>query len=277
MNQKQDFFYYLKKITLLYVEDDDSTREELEFFLQKKVNKLIVAKNGQEGIELFEKHNPDLIITDIQMPVLNGIKMIKEIKEKNPHIPVVIITAFNDTDYLFEAIKLNVTNYLTKPLDLYNLSDTLIKISKNINLENENKEIYNTLKQYKDIVDERSIISKATKDGVITYVNEPFEKISGYKKEEVIGKYHNIIGHPTMDKKIFEEMWNQIKIKKQSWQGRIKNISKDGKTYFVDSIIKPILDLDGNILEFISLANDITDLESTKEYFKEQTQKSAYS
>jgi PAS domain S-box-containing protein len=277
MNQKQDFFYYLKKINLLYVEDDDSTREELEFFLQKKVNKLIVAKNGQEGLELFEKHNPDLIITDIQMPILNGIKMIKEIKEKNPNIPVVIITAFNDTDYLFEAIKLNVTNYLTKPLNLYNLSDTLIKISKNINLENENREIYNTLKQYKDIVDERSIISKATKDGVITYVNEPFEKISGYKKEEVIGKYHNIISHPAMDKKIFEEMWNQIKIKKQSWQGRIKNISKDGKTYFVDSIIKPILDLDGNILEFISLANDITDLESTKEYFKEQTQKSAYS
>lgn len=214
MNKEQDFFYYLKKTTLLYVEDDDSTREELEFFLQNKVNKLFVAKNGQEGLDTFEKNRPDLIITDIQMPIMNGIQMIKKIKEIDPNVPIVIITAFNDTDYLFEAIKLKVTNYLTKPLNLFSLSETLATIAKNINLEKENKEIYNTLKQYKDIVDERSIISKATKDGIITYVNEPFEKISGYKKEEILGKSHNIVSHPNMDKTIFIDMWKKIKIEK---------------------------------------------------------------
>ncbi|MBD3830891.1 MAG: PAS domain-containing protein, partial [Arcobacter sp.] len=260
--------------TLLYVEDDDSTREELEFFLQNKVNKLFVAKNGQEGLDTFEKNRPDLIITDIQMPIMNGIQMIKKIKEIDPNVPIVIITAFNDTDYLFEAIKLKVTNYLTKPLNLFSLSETLATIAKNINLEKENKEIYNTLKQYKDIVDERSIISKATKDGIITYVNEPFEKISGYKKEEILGKSHNIVSHPNMDKTIFIDMWKKIKIEKKSWQGRVKNLSKNGNEYFVDLIIKPILDLDGNIQEFISLANDITDLELSKNYFENMTQKS---
>lgn len=274
MNKEQDFFYYLKKTTLLYVEDDDSTREELEFFLQNKVNKLFVAKNGQEGLDTFEKNRPDLIITDIQMPIMNGIQMIKKIKEIDPNVPIVIITAFNDTDYLFEAIKLKVTNYLTKPLNLFSLSETLATIAKNINLEKENKEIYNTLKQYKDIVDERSIISKATKDGIITYVNEPFEKISGYKKEEILGKSHNIVSHPNMDKTIFIDMWKKIKIEKKSWQGRVKNLSKNGNEYFVDLIIKPILDLDGNIQEFISLANDITDLELSKNYFENMTQKS---
>ena len=274
MNKEQDFFYYLKKITLLYVEDDDSTREELEFFLQNKVNKLFVAKNGQEGLDTFEKNRPDLIITDIQMPIMNGIQMIKKIKEIDPNVPIVIITAFNDTDYLFEAIKLKVTNYLTKPLNLFSLSETLATIAKNVNLEKENKEIYNTLKQYKDIVDERSIISKATKDGIITYVNEPFEKISGYKKEEILGKSHNIVSHPNMDKTIFIDMWKKIKIEKKSWQGRVKNLSKNGNEYFVDLIIKPILDLDGNIQEFISLANDITDLELSKNYFENMTQKS---
>ena len=274
MNKEQDFFYYLKKTTLLYVEDDNSTREELEFFLQNKVNKLFVAKNGQEGLDTFEKNRPDLIITDIQMPIMNGIQMIKKIKEIDPNVPIVIITAFNDTDYLFEAIKLKVTNYLTKPLNLFSLSETLATIAKNINLEKENKEIYNTLKQYKDIVDERSIISKATKDGIITYVNEPFEKISGYKKEEILGKSHNIVSHPNMDKTIFIDMWKKIKIEKKSWQGRVKNLSKNGNEYFVDLIIKPILDLDGNIQEFISLANDITDLELSKNYFENMTQKS---
>ena len=109
MNDTKDFFHCLKKLSLLYVEDDDNTREELEYFLKNKVKELYVAKNGQEGLDFFEKYQPDLIITDIQMPVMTGTKMIKLIKEKNKTIPIVIITAFNDTDYLFEAIKLNVT------------------------------------------------------------------------------------------------------------------------------------------------------------------------
>ena len=276
MNDDKDFFRYLKKLSLLYVEDDENTREELEYFLQNKVKNLYVAKNGQEGFDLFEKHQPDLIITDIQMPVMTGTKMIKLIKQINSTIPIVIITAFNDTDYLFEAIKLNVTNYLTKPLNLFALSEVLASIAKNINLENENKEIYNSLKQYKDIVDERSIISKTDINGIITYINEPFEKISGYKKEELLGKPHSIITHPAINKNIFKKMWKRINIEKKSWQGRLRNITKEGNEYFVDIIIKPILDLDGNIIEYISLSNDITDLETTKEYFKAQTQKSAF-
>jgi PAS domain S-box-containing protein len=274
MKKTQDYFFYLKKTKVLYVEDNDNTREELEYFLERKVERLFVAKNGQEGFDLFKENQPDLIIADIQMPIMNGIKMVEAIKEINSNIPIIFVTAFNDTDYLFEAIKLNVAGYLTKPLNLYALSETLFSISKNIYLEKENKEIYNTLKQYKDIVDERSIISKATIDGVITYVNEPFEKISGYTKEEILGKPHSIINHPLMDKTIFKDMWKKIKGEKKSWQGRIKNISKDGREYFVDLIVKPILDLDENILEFISLSNDITDLEISKNYFENLTQKS---
>lgn len=275
MTGNEDFFKYLKKLSLLYVEDDENTREELEYFLEHKVKNLYIAKNGQEGLELFEKYQPDLIVTDIQMPIMTGIKMIKLIKQINPNVPIVIITAYNDSENLFEAIKLNVSNYLIKPLNLFSLSEVLLSIAKNINLENENKEIFNTLKQYKDIVDERSIISKTDVNGFVTYVNEPFEKISGYTKDEIIGKSHNILSHKDNDKSTYDDMWARIRNEKKSWQGRLKNISKNNQEYIIDIIIKPILDLDGNILEFISLSNDITDLENTKEYFKMQTQKSA--
>lgn len=276
MSEDKDFFKYLKKLNLLYVEDDDNTREELEYFLKNKVSELYVARNGLEGFELFEKHQPDLIITDIQMPIMTGTKMIKLIKQINPTIPIIIITAFNDADYLFEAIKLNVTSYLTKPLNLFSLSEELSNISKNINLENENKQMYNSLKQYKDIIDERSIISKTDINGIITYVNEPFEKITGYSKDELIGYSHSKIIHSEINKDIFQNILKKINIEKKLWQGRLKNFSKNGEVYFIDTIIKPILDLDENIIEFISLSNDITDLEKTKEYFKTQTQKSAF-
>lgn len=275
MKDKKELLKYLKNITVLYVEDDKNTREELEFFLNNRVDKLYVGTNGEEGVELFKKHQPDLIISDIQMPVLNGIDMVKKIKEINPNIPVVLITAFNDSDYLFKAIQLNISNYLTKPLNLNQLIDVTATIAKSIFLEKENQEIFNTLSQYKDIVDERSIISKADGNGIITYVNKPFEEISGYLKDELIGKSHNIISHPDESKELFAQLWKTIKIDKKVWKGRLKNINKNGKEYYVDIIIKPILDLDNNIIEFISLSNDITDLENTKEYFKHQTQKTA--
>ena len=160
MSEGKDFFKYVKKLSLLYVEDDDNTREELEYFLQHKVKKLYVAKNGQEGFELFEKYQPDLILTDIQMPIMTGIKMIKLIKQINPNIPIIIVTAYNDSENLFEAIKLNVTNYLIKPLNLFSLSEVLASIAKNIYLENENREIYNTLNQYSTMIllDRKSVV-----------------------------------------------------------------------------------------------------------------------
>jgi PAS domain S-box-containing protein len=269
----KELLTHLKKLNILYVEDDTSTREELEYFFSTKVNKLFVAKNGEEGFNLYKNEKPDIVVTDIQMPVLNGIDMIEKIRNIDNYVPIVVITAFSDTDYLFKAIKLNVNHYLTKPLNLISLVDILAKLSKNISLEKDNKEILNTLKQYKDIVDERSIISKSNLEGIITYVNEPFEKISGYTKDELIGKPHNIVAHPDTKISIVKELWKRIKIEKRLWQGRIKNLAKDGSEYYVDIIMKPILDLDGNIIEFISLSNDITDLEKSKEYFKEQHQK----
>lgn len=269
----KELLAYLKKLNILYVEDDSNTREELEYFFNTKVNKLNVAKNGAEGLELFKSEKPDIIITDIQMPILNGIEMIEKIRSIDNFVPIIVITAFSDTDYLFKAIKLNVSQYLTKPLNLISLVDILAKLSRNISLEKENKEILNSLKQYKDIVDERSIISKSNVDGIITYINEPFEKISGFTKDELIGKPHNIVAHPDTNIATVKELWKKIKIEKRLWHGRLRNLAKDGSDYYVDIIIKPILDLDGNIIEFISLSNDITDLERSKEYFKEQHHK----
>ena len=126
------------------------------------------------------------------------------------------------------------------------------------------------LEQYKNTVDRSSIVSKADFKGNITYVNEAFCEISGYKEEELIGKSHKIVRHPDMDSSIFKEMWHTIKDLKQPWTGTVKNRKKDGTPYWVHTIINPILDKNGNVLEFIGIRTDITELEKTKEYFKDQ-------
>ena len=145
---------------------------------------------------------------------------------------------------------------------------TLTDITQLIKQEEELKEISELLKQYKRAVDEFLIVSKTDTKGIITYVNKSFCKISGYSKEELIGKPHNIIRHPDMPKKVFKEMWDTIKQGK-IWRGVIKNRKKDGGFYWVDSGIMPIKNSKGEIVEYIALRNDITMLIEAKKKAQE--------
>ena len=125
----------------------------------------------------------------------------------------------------------------------------------------------NLLTEYKRAVDLSNIVSKTNPKGVITYVNDKFCEISGYTKDELIGKPHNIIRHPDMPREAFKELWDTIKAKK-SWHGVVTNMRKDGGQYIVDTTVVPILDVDGDITEYIAIRHDITELEETKQQLR---------
>lgn len=120
-----------KNLTILYVEDDVMTLEEISFFLRKYVKELIVAKNGKEGLELFKKHKVDMVITDIQMPVMNGLEMSEKIYEINPSIPIAVTTAYSDSNYIIKAIELGIDKYIIKPI---NMQEILAVVQKSLNL-----------------------------------------------------------------------------------------------------------------------------------------------
>jgi len=114
------------------------------------------------------------------------------------------------------------------------------------------------LNQYKDLIDDNIIVSKTDPRGIITFVNDKFCQISGYSKEELIGKPHNIVRHPDMPAEVYAKLWDTIKNKKQTWTGQIKNKKKNGKAYYVESIIRPILNENDEIIEYIALRYDIS-------------------
>src|SRR5574344_1388457 len=120
------------------------------------------------------------------------------------------------------------------------------------------------LLEHKKAVDASAIVSKADLNGNITYVNNTFCEVSGYTKEELIGKPHNIVRHPDSPKELFEELWKTIQNKK-IFKANIKNRKKDGSDYFVSSTIVPILDSNGDIMEYLSLRYDISELVKAKE------------
>lgn len=127
-----------------------------------------------------------------------------------------------------------------------------------------NTSVQQILEQYKNAVDISMIVSKTNPEGIITYVNDQFVKASKYTKEHLVGKNHNIIRHPDTSTETFRELWETIKAKKV-WKGMIKNLAKDGNAYYVDTVIISILDENGEIIEYIGLRNNITDLLETQQ------------
>jgi aerotaxis receptor len=109
----------------------------------------------------------------------------------------------------------------------------------------------------------RPVISKTDLKGIITYVNKAFCNLSGYSKEELIGKPHNIVRHPDMPKSIFKNLWDTIE-KNQEWRGIIKNLRKDGKYYWVEAFIEPIFDENGKKIGYISARKAISDHDKEK-------------
>jgi len=116
----------LKKSSILLAEDDESVRESFKRVLLLFVNHVYSAKDGEEALKLYEKHNPDIIITDIKMPKMNGLEFIKKIRESDHDTPVIVTSAYTDQDFLLESIKLSLVEYVVKPIKESDL-DRLLK------------------------------------------------------------------------------------------------------------------------------------------------------
>jgi len=119
----------LKEITVLYCEDEEYLRDITKGILESFTKKQFICKDGAEGLEVFKEnqHLIDLIITDVNMPNMNGLEMARQIKEINSNMPIVVATAFSNSEYLLEAIDLGVDKYVLKPINVKKLLDIMSK------------------------------------------------------------------------------------------------------------------------------------------------------
>ena len=106
----------LQTLTVLYAEDEVGIRENIADSLGYYVKEVLQASNGAEAFDLYESNKPDIILTDIHMPVLNGIEFVKKVRQIDRDIPIVMITAHTDKKYLLEAVELHMEKYIIKPM-----------------------------------------------------------------------------------------------------------------------------------------------------------------
>lgn len=274
-----------KGLKLLYVEDDIALREELSILLSDIFDVVDVSENGEEGLRKISENNYDLIITDIRMPVMNGIEMIEKLKREGSKLPIVVFSAHNESEYLLKLINLGIDNFVTKPIKSEQVFSVLHKVIESIHKTKELRryeqelEVANAalkklvskqsksidfktsvLKSYRDALYEVALVSVTTPEGVIKDVNDNFCKALGFTKEEIIGNKHSIFKHPSTDEHLYKEMWEMI-LAKKIWHGMLVNQTKTFQAVYHYTTIIPILDDKDNIYEFIAIKQDLTKIE----------------
>lgn len=241
------------QFTILYIEDDPTTRKLTSHLLQKECTDLIVAENGLDGFMKFKKTSIDLIITDLSMPKISGIDFIKMIRDINHDVPIMIISIYTNNEMLQNSINYGIKAYIQKPIDEKTLTSKIKTIKKDIREQKITHE-------YKNIINTSAIIYNINNEGIISYVNENFCKISGYMKEELLGQSHHILNPQKERINFISALLNQIKISKKAWSGVKKQQTKQGELYYLQTTIQPIMDTNNEVEEFILLSLSITDV-----------------
>ena len=117
----------LSEVHLLYVEDDPEMGDYLKGSLEDYFKEISIASNGQDGYETYQMKNPDIIVSDLLMPKMGGLKMTQKIRETNKNIPIIITTAYSDIESLVEAVEAEIIHYLIKPIDMEELMESIRK------------------------------------------------------------------------------------------------------------------------------------------------------
>jgi len=133
----------LSTLTVLFVEDEQRLRNALESAIGDEFSKFIVARDGDDGFKKFKKFKPDIVITDIMMPILDGLEMAKEIKKLSKETPVIVLSAFSEKERLLKAIDVGIDKYLIKPIDpdeliltLNLVADEMLSLDELVELKN---------------------------------------------------------------------------------------------------------------------------------------------
>jgi diguanylate cyclase (GGDEF)-like protein len=284
----------LNNISVLYVEDETDVREFTGKLLESLVKNIYLAENGEEGLKLFkEKSNEiNLIVSDINMPKMGGLEMCEEIKKIKKEIPIVITSAHNDPSFLKKAIEIGVSSYAMKPIDLYQLIDSMIKAIEPIILKQRLEElnismetkVQQEVNKINTILDGQDNIVLVSNNNKINRVNKKFleffnvDSVEGFldKYENIYSLFENGYGFITNEKLLSEDCWisyvkdlpevdRVVKIKTNDDENKIFTINIDNYDNTEDHYVISLTDITklkekSNLLEYQASHDSLTGL-----------------
>lgn len=264
-------------ISILYAEDEVVILNSVSMILENRVKRVYTAQNGEEGLILFKKFHPDVVIADISMPVMDGLVMARKIKAIEPSTIIIVLSAFDKKENLLEAINVGVDRFLPKPLNY----DLLLRIINELHstkilerrVEKEKaarviveEELEKSEKKYQDLYDNApDMYFSVFPDGIVKNVNQFGAEYLGYTKNELIGTLVWKVVHDDDVKGVRKEISNIFKKREEFSELEFRKVRKDGFVLWVHERTQLIFDDDGVPTEIRIICRDITDRKRIQE------------
>jgi len=247
-------------ISILCVDCDRDTTSMASTSLCARYPNVVVhcAENGAEGLRMYKQHLPKIIITEIDLPAMDGLTMAAEIASLDPEAIIIAVTAVSESSTLLKAIDLGIGKYLLKPLDLMALFKYTDQYLSKITLKRQTRAQNRRIRKLSEAVEQTPasvIIMNA--EGIIEHVNARFTDISGYTPGEVIGHDIGMLMSESGPRDAFEDSWRTIS-SGNIWRGELQRIKKTGERYWVSVAVSPVYNEDGTT-HYISVSEDITE------------------
>lgn len=248
----------LNQVKLLYVEDDDTTQDYMSLYLNRRFGNVYLAKDGREGLNLFLRHRPDVVLTDIKMPKMNGLEMVEEIRKIDGDVPVVMITGSDNAEDAERMFGMNISRFHLKPLEPDKLVGTLracIQQAKTLNKSRLLASAFQT-----------SSLAVVTTDRErrIVDVNPAFTRITGYALDEVAGHNPALLGSGEHNAEHFQIMWDALG-ESGSWSGELMCSHKDGGIASEWLTVNAITDSEGIVSGYHFIFSDIAERQINEE------------
>jgi len=267
MENIQNYEEQKTDLSILIVDDDMPSRVYSEILLKQVSNTVFTAEDGAQGLQIYNEFQPDIVITDIAMPYLNGIDMSRKIKSINPKAQIILTSAFNDTQFLIQSIEIGVNYYLLKPIQKKQLIDTVMRVIEYRNLEKEIEEQTLHIKKLSQAVEQSpSMLLILDKNRNIEYANPKYVEISGFSFDEIrkstLTENSIEILFPDSVNKLVAD---RIKIERKQ---EIRKVKKNGDEYWVSAALSTICDESNDIVNYIVTFEDITEFKNAQYILK---------
>ncbi|MCX6153380.1 MAG: response regulator [Candidatus Kapabacteria bacterium] len=260
----------LNPLSVLVVEDDATSRHYLVALLKKTLESVYIAVDGRDGLNKYLEYKPDIVLSDIGMPVMNGLEMSRRIKKINPKAQIILTTAFDNKENLMEAINIGISQYLVKPVQKQYLFDALNRISEIINLEAEVQRQNDNIQTLSNAIEHSStIIVLFNKEELIEYCNPITYELTEYTSDDILNKPLECFNFEFSDK-ILSDNFYQAFHDKKDWRGEIQVRTKGGLSFWSIASISPVKMPNGSFSHIVLTIEDIT-LQKMKEEYLEMT------
>ena len=259
-----------RPVRLLTVDDEEAIRSGIAAYFEDSGFLVSEASDGLAGLELIRQQRPDLVITDLRMPRMDGLELIDAVTAEFDNLPIIVLSGTGVLADAIDALRRGAWDYLTKPIqDLAELEIIVRRSLERAQLIAENLRYNNNLEM---LVEERTVqlrklitaveqsansVMITDTDGFIEYVNPHFCSVTGYRIDEIIGQKPNLLKSGHQPAEIYADLWRSIK-SGQEWRGEFRNKRKNGTLYWELCSIAAVRNDAGEITNYVAIKEDIT-------------------